>query len=95
MQLEFQPDGSLKGLVGGYRPLIDVIISPALGGAGSALVTGIDCASELATLKKYTVGLRDPQSGQCHGISSAMRLSAVPAFVNDLPKAGGRREAAR
>jgi len=95
MRLEFQPDGSLKGLVGGYRPLIDVIISPALGGAGSALVAGIDCAAELATLKKYADGMRDPQSGQCHGISSAMRLSAVPAFVNDLPKAGARRETAR
>jgi hypothetical protein len=95
MKLEFQPDGTLKGLVGGYRPLIDVIISPALGGAGSALVAGIDCAAELATLKKYADGMRDPQSGQCHGISSAMRLSAVPAFVNDLPKAGAKRESVR
>ncbi|GAC1416418.1 MAG: hypothetical protein NVSMB69_17940 [Novosphingobium sp.] len=95
MKLEFQPDGTLKGLVGGYRPLMDVIISPALGGAGSALVAGIDCAAELATLKKYADGMRDPQSGQCHGISSAMRLSAVPAFVNDLPKAGAKRETAR
>jgi hypothetical protein len=95
MKLEFQPDGTLKGLVGGYRPLMDVIISPALGGAGSALVAGIDCAAELATLKKYADGMRDPQSGQCHGISSAMRLSAVPAFVNDLPKAGAKRESVR
>ena len=95
VKLEFQPDGSLKGLVGGYRPLIDVIISPALGGAGSALVAGIDCAAELATLKKYADGMRDPESGQCHGISSAMRLSAVPAFVNDVPKSGAKRETAR
>lgn len=94
LQLEFQPDGTLKGFVGGYRPLEDVIISPSLGGAGSALVAGIDCAAELATLRKYADGLRDRKSGQCHGISSAMRMTAVRAFVNDVPgKAGPDRGA--
>lgn len=84
LRLTFQPDGSLQGLVGGYRPLFDAILSPALGGAGSAIVAGIDCAAELKTLRKYADGLRDPKTGQCTGISSAMQLSAVPAFVNDV-----------
>jgi hypothetical protein len=84
LRLTFQPDGSLQGMVGGYKPLFDAILSPALGGAGSAIVAGIDCAAELKTLRKYADGMRDPKTGQCTGISSAMQVSAVPAFVNDV-----------
>jgi hypothetical protein len=84
LRLTFQPDGTLEGLVGGYKPLFDAILSPALGGAGSAIVAGIDCAAELKTLRKYADGMRDPKTGQCTGISSAMQVSAVPAFVNDV-----------
>lgn len=84
LRLTFQPDGTLKGLVGGYRPLFDAILSPSLGGAGAAIVAGIDCAAELKTLRKYADGMRDPKTGQCTGISSAMQIDAVPAFVNDV-----------
>lgn len=87
LRLEFQADGTLRGFVGGYRPIFDVIVSPALGGAGSALVAGIDCAGELAALRKYADGMRDPKTGKCTAVSSAMRISAVPAFVTDLPPA--------
>jgi hypothetical protein len=87
LRLEFQPDGTLRGFVGGYRPVFDVIVSPALGGAGSALVAGIDCAAEMAALRKYADGMRDPKTGKCTAVSSAMRIAAVPAFVTDLPPA--------
>jgi hypothetical protein len=93
LRLTFQPDGSVTGMLGGYKPVFDVLQSPAFGGAGSALVAGIDCAAELAALRKYADGIRDPQTGKCTGVSSAMQLSAVPAFVNDLPL--GQRTAAR
>jgi hypothetical protein len=87
LRLVFQSDGSLAGLLGGYRPVFDVIQSPALGGAGSALAGGIDCASRLATLRKYADGLRDPQTKQCTAVSSAIKIVAVPAFVNDVSQA--------
>ncbi|MBW8785594.1 MAG: hypothetical protein JF593_13315 [Novosphingobium sp.] len=90
LRLEFQPDGTLRGLVGGYEPIFDVITSTSLGGPGSALVAGIDCAAELTTLKSLADGLKDPKTGKCTGVSSAMRISAVPAFVNDLPNLGTR-----
>lgn len=93
LKLTFQPDGSLRGLVGGYRPVFDLIISPSLGSAGSPLVAGIDCAAELKTIRKLADGLRNPKTGQCEGISSAMQVSAVPAFVNDAP--ARQRTAAR
>lgn len=91
LRLTFQPDGSLSGLVGGYRPVFDVIQSPAIGGFGAATTAGIDCAGILATLKQHADGVRDPRTGKCTAVSSAMRLVAIPAFINDLtPAAGGK-----
>jgi len=85
LQLKFQPDGTMTGLLGGYRPYFDVILSGALGGAGTALVAGHDCAAEFKTLKTLADGLKDPKTGQCMGISSNQRIRAIPAFVTDLP----------
>lgn len=87
LRLTFQPDGSLRGMLGGYKPVFDVIQSPGIGGAGSALTAGIDCAQELQTLRKYADGIRDPKTGKCTGVSAAMRIAAIPAFVNDIPGA--------
>jgi len=84
LKLHIQPDGSLKGLLGGYRPVFEPIQSPAIGGLGSALAAGIDCASQLATLKKLADGFPDPKTGQCTAVSSAIQVSAIPAFVNDV-----------
>ena len=86
LRLAFQSDGSVTGMLGGYRPVFDVIHSPALGGAGSALVAGIDCAANLRTLRQYADGLRNPRTGKCEGVSSAIRITAIPAFVTDLPQ---------
>jgi hypothetical protein len=84
LRLAFQSDGSVRGMLGGYRPLFDLIHSPAIGGAGSAVVAGIDCAAYLSTFKKLADGLRDPNTGECKGISAALQISAIPAFVNDI-----------
>jgi hypothetical protein len=84
LRLTFQPDGSLKGMLGGYRPADDVILSGMLGGAGTALVAGHDCASELKTLRTLADGIKDPRTGKCSGVSSAEQISAIPAFVTDI-----------
>lgn len=85
LRLEFQPDGTLRGFIGGYRPLLDLLSAETLGGPGAATVAGIDCAAKLATAKKLADGIRDPKTGKCTGISSAYRIAAIPAFVNDVP----------
>lgn len=95
LRLAFQPDGSLKGYLGGYRPVFDVIQSPAIGGPGSALVAGIDCSAMLATLKKYADGERDPKTGKCTAISSALEMTAIPAFVNDVATGSSQGRTAR
>jgi hypothetical protein len=85
LRLAFQPDGSVKGLVGGYQPIENFQGHQARGGLGTAMTAGIDCAGEHNTLKKYADGMKDPKTGQCTAISNALELAAVPAFVNDLP----------
>jgi hypothetical protein len=87
LRLTFQPDGTLKGLVGGYEPIGDQLLSASLGDYGSAMNGGIDCAAQYNTLRKLADGLRDPKTGECTGVSSALDLRAVPAFVNDTPSA--------
>jgi hypothetical protein len=86
LRLKFQPDGSLTGMLGGYRPVFDLIAAPAIGGIGSATVAGIDCAQQLATARKFADGLRDPKTGKCTAVSSAAQIRAVPAFVIDVPR---------
>jgi len=93
LRLVFQPDGTLEGMLGGYRPLIDTFVAQALGGAGTAIVAGIDCATYMTTVRHFADGLRNPKTGQCEGISSAQKIVAIPAFVNDAPQR--QRTAAR
>jgi len=90
LRLVFQPDGTLKGVVAGYQPLNEFVDSASMGGMGSAMVAGIDCAGQFNTLRKLADGDRDPKTGQCTTISSSVTLQAVPAFVNDVPKAKPR-----
>jgi len=72
------------------RPLIDTFVAQAPGGAGTALVAGIDCATYMSTVRHFADGLRNPRTGQCEGISSAQTIKAIPAFVNDAPPARDR-----
>jgi hypothetical protein len=87
LRLRFQADGSLIGMMGGYRPVFDLIIAPALGGIGSATIAGIDCAQQLQTARQLADGLRDPKTGKCTAVSSAMQIRAIPAFVVDKSSA--------
>ena len=58
LQLTFNPDGTLSGMLGGYRPVFELIQSPAIGGIGSAIDAGIDCAAQLKNLKRHADGIR-------------------------------------
>jgi hypothetical protein len=83
LQLRFLDDGTVRGYFGGYMPVRKVIQSTILGGLGAATIAGVDCAAQLRTLQKMADGMRDPKTGQCTAISTAMDIAGVPAFVND------------
>jgi hypothetical protein len=83
LQLTIRPDGTLDGVLGGYVPLTAFMLQQIGGGAGTVTVADIDCASQYRTIQALADGERDPATGQCHRISSAMHVEAVPAFVFD------------
>jgi hypothetical protein len=83
LQVVFKPDGTLDGVVGGYVPLTMYLLQAIGGSAGSVTVANIDCASQYRTIKALADGERDPATGQCGRISSAMHFEAVPAYVFD------------
>ena len=71
--------------MGGYVPFTVFMIHQIFGGAANVTNAGIDCASEYDTIKAMADGDRDPKTGQCNRISTAMVVGAVPAFVFDAP----------
>ncbi len=83
LKLQFQPDGSVNGLLGAYQTPRNVILSTILGGLGAGETAGIDCAAQYATMTKLADGLRDPKTGQCTAVSMALQVAAVPAFIID------------
>jgi hypothetical protein len=85
LSLEIQPDGTLKGLFGGYVPPLTFMPEQVGGGPGTVVVAGIDCASEYNTIMKLADGARDPKTGRCTRISMAMEVTALPSFVFDTP----------
>jgi hypothetical protein len=91
MRLAFAPDGSVKGLLGGYQALSASFQPMWFGGLGAAVTADWDCPSVYAAIRKMADGDRDPATGQCTTISSALELRAVPAFVrirdDDVPVA--------
>jgi len=83
LRLMFQPDGTVKGLVGGYQPLLSILGSARGGGAGSVNTGGYNCAGQYAALRLMADGDKDPKTGQCRRISYAFEVLGIPAFVND------------
>lgn len=83
LRLIFQPDGTVKGMVGGYMPLLNGLNAPRGGSIGTVLNAGIDCAGQYRAIRMMADGARDPKTGQCTRISQTFELFGVPAFVND------------
>ena len=83
-QLNIQPDGSLKGIVGAYRPVSNAADRNRGGGLGGvARAANLECAAIYLTYKLLADGDRDPKTGQCASISIAMDVAAIPAFLFD------------
>ena len=79
-QLSVQLDGSLKGILGGYRP-IDNIATRYRCCKSAATAGNNNCAAEHKTLVALADGFPDPDTGQCTMISSAQNVEGIPVFV--------------
>lgn len=82
-ELEFLPDGGARGTMGGYWDVASVY--DVMGGHGQARAAsqalGFTCPALYDGLHAMADGHKDPSTGNCTSLSTAMRLEAVPAFV--------------
>lgn len=80
IRLTPQPDGSLRGLIGGY---VDYR-NRGFGGYGEGLFN-FQTPAVYYSMRRNADGLYDPASGEYHGLSMAYEVDTVPAFLTPLP----------
>jgi hypothetical protein len=84
LRLALQPDGSLRGVLGGYQPWFDLYWSHANVGYIDERGFGVDAPALYYALRRNADAYPDPQSGENTAISAAYMIDAVPALVNRL-----------
>lgn len=80
IRLAPQPDGSMKGLIGGYMDFRN----RGFGGYGEGLFN-FQAPAVYNAMRRNADGLYDPASGEYHGLSMAYEVDTVPAFLTPLP----------
>jgi hypothetical protein len=82
LRLEMQPDGSVKGMIGGYydvETLYDGFVRQPQ--VITSVLLSYSCPAVYSALTSLADGYPDPKTGRCGAISTAYRLEAIPAFV--------------
>lgn len=75
LRVEFNPNGTITGVLGGALPwdtLADVI--PRIGGAAQFATLG-------RAILRGIADVMNPETGECDRISAAIRVHGVPAFI--------------
>jgi hypothetical protein len=83
VRIDMKPDGTAMALLGGYRPIADYYKGWAGAGAIHELTTHVNMVGYWYALKKNADYAPDAQSGEKTAISTAYRLTLVPAFVTE------------
>ena len=81
LRIEQQPDGTALALLGGYRPIEDYYKGWAGAGAIHELTTHVNMVGYWYALRKNADYASDPKATNNDAISTAYRLTLVPAFV--------------
>jgi len=82
LELTPQPDGSVKGKIGGYydvETFYDGFVRQPM--VVTSVLLSYSCPAVYEALNKLADGYPDPKTGQCGAISTAFRIEAIPAFV--------------
>lgn len=88
MRLSFQPDGSMKALLGGYRDWREYLGAAFFRSSDYENTIGFQSPALYNAVKRAADGLKDPVTGEFTGISAAYEMEGIPAF---LPPAQQRR----
>ncbi len=85
LRLTMKPDGTMLGIVAGYRDWRDVYNQNtfAQSGGEQGVREHEDAIALYYALKRNADGMKDAVSGRYLGISTAYRITAAPAFVVD------------
>lgn len=81
LRVEFNPNGTITGVLGGALPwntLADVI--PRIGGAAQFATLGRAILRGIADVMNF-------ETGECDRLSASIRVHGVPAFILDQPPA--------
>jgi hypothetical protein len=81
MRFKFEPNGELRGIIGGYMPFTDIYLTLALTGTLSESMLSIDLPGFYYALRKLADASPDPKTGMNMSISTSFTIEAVPAFI--------------
>jgi len=86
IRLETQADGTMKGIVGGYRPWFEQYRESAMHGQTQSAAINetlgrYSLPGYYYSLRRNADGLKDAATGVNQGISTAYHLYLLPAFV--------------
>lgn len=87
IHLTLAEDGTATGDLAGYFDLKHAYWHNFHDEQGALQVAnGYTCPAVWEALQQHADGYRDPETGQCQAISTAMKIEAVPAFVIHPPE---------
>jgi hypothetical protein len=81
MRLEFKPDGSMKGLLGGYRDWREYLANAFSQKGQYEATIGFDSVGIYQAVRRLADGLQDPATGEYLGISAAWDLEGISAYI--------------
>jgi hypothetical protein len=79
MRIALMPDGTIKGVLGGYRDwreLPNTYVSSTV-----ELYHGFQTPALYNSLRRAADGMKNPVTGECDGISTAYDMEGIPAYI--------------
>ena len=81
VRLALKPDGTARGILGGYEDWRRIYSSYASGGVFNEAVVSLDVPGIYYALKRMADAYPDSKTGENAAISAAYTIEAVPAFI--------------
>ena len=80
-RFNLKPDGTIEGMLGGYKPIQEAITTWTIAGPNVELVTHVNLSAAYYAIERHADARPDPKTGQNTAISTAVRFWGVPAFM--------------
>lgn len=81
MRIELKPDGTMSGLLGGYRDWREYVGMAFFMSSDYENTIGFKTPGMYNAVRRAADGLKDPFTGEFNGISAAYEMIGVPAFI--------------